>query len=109
MVDVAADWQHDLSRVPMRMTRISDEQEARIGDELARAYLAADPVSSAEGRAMERYLNEVGNRLAGLASGGSCGIDFSLAPDDDLVNAFALPGGHVFVGAGASGSHDQRG
>ena len=99
VVDVAADWQHDLSRVPMRMTRISDEQEARIGDELARAYLAADPVSSAEGRAMERYLNEVGNRLAGLAKR-KLRYQFHLAPDDDLINAFALPGGHVFVGQG---------
>jgi predicted Zn-dependent protease len=99
VVDVAADWQHDLSRVPMRMTRISDEQEARIGDELARAYLAADPVSSAEGRAMERYLNEVGERLAARARR-KLHYQFHLAPDNNLINAFALPGGHVFVGQG---------
>lgn len=99
VVDVAADWQHDLSRVPMRMTRISDQQEARIGDELARAYLAADPVSNAEGRAMERYLNEVGERLAARAKR-KLHYQFHLVPDNDLINAFALPGGHVFVGQG---------
>lgn len=35
VVDVAADWQRDVWRVPMHLTRISDQQEIRIGDELA--------------------------------------------------------------------------
>lgn len=99
VVDVAADWQHDLSRVPMRMTRISDEQEARIGNELAGEYGSADSVSSAEARAMESYLNEVGDRLTAHVKR-KLSYRFHLVPDNDLINAFALPGGHVFVGQG---------
>jgi predicted Zn-dependent protease len=99
VVNVAADWQHDVSRVPMRMTRLSDQQEARIGDELAQQYESADAAASAEARAMEHYLNEVGGRLAGLAKR-KLAYHFHLVPNRDLINAFALPGGHVFVGQG---------
>jgi hypothetical protein len=34
LVDFAADWQHDITRAPMHLTRISDVQETRIGDRL---------------------------------------------------------------------------
>lgn len=54
---------------------------------------------STEGRATEHYLSEVGGRLAQLAKR-KLTYHFHLVPDADLINAFALPGGHVFVGQG---------
>ncbi len=39
ILNMAADAQRDLSRVPMRLTRLSDEREIRIGKELASTLL----------------------------------------------------------------------
>ena len=99
VVDAAADWQRDLTRVPMHLTRISDEQEIRIGDELAQQYASAQPAQTAERSAMERYINEVGTRVAAHARR-KLAFRFHLIPNVDMINAFALPGGHVFIGQG---------
>lgn len=97
VVDLAADWQRDASRIPMHMTRISDAEEVRIGDELASRY--ADQDLDAEQRATEKYVQKVGAALAAHAQR-KLPFHFHLLPDRGLVNAFALPGGHVFVGQG---------
>jgi predicted Zn-dependent protease len=99
VVDAAADWQRDLTRAPMQFTRISDEQETRIGDELARQYVSAQPAQTAEMAAMERYASEVGGRVAAHAKR-RLAFRFHLIPNVDMMNAFALPGGHVFIGQG---------
>jgi predicted Zn-dependent protease len=99
VVDAAADWQRDLTRAPMQFTRISDEQETRIGDELAQQYVSAQPAQTAEMAAMERYVSEVGGRVAAHAKR-RLAFRFHLIPNVDMMNAFALPGGHVFIGQG---------
>jgi beta-barrel assembly-enhancing protease len=96
---VAAEWQRDLTSAPMQFTRISDGEESRIGDELARQYSVAQPVESPESKAMEAYVNDVGRRVARHARR-KLAFRFHLIPSADFVNAFALPGGHVFIGQG---------
>jgi predicted Zn-dependent protease len=99
VVDVAADLQRDVSRVPMRVSRISDADERRIGNELvARSgYLDANCASSLG--PVQDYVSEVGARVAANAHR-RLPYRFHLDPNPDLINAFALPGGHVFVGLG---------
>ncbi|HEY2857224.1 MAG TPA: M48 family metalloprotease [Terracidiphilus sp.] len=99
VVDVAADWQHDLSRVPMHLTRISDEQEIRIGNQLAQQYGSQGTPEAPELRATEKYVGEVGAKLAAQANR-KLPYRFHVVADANMVNAFALPGGHVFVGRG---------
>ena len=99
VVDVAADWQRDLSRVPLRVTRISDRQEQHIGDELARHYESAESAKGPEARATERYIDQVGGRIAKHAIR-KLPYRFHVVADANLMNAFALPGGHIFVGQG---------
>jgi len=99
VVDLAADWQRDLSRVPMRITRISDQEELRIGNELAQQYESYEAVQSPEARTIERYIDEVGNHVA-THSKRKLPFRFHLVSDGNLINAFALPGGHIFVGQG---------
>jgi predicted Zn-dependent protease len=99
VVNAAADWQGDLSRVPMHFTRLSDDEEMRIGNELAQQYISAQPDQTAEMAAMERYVNLVGTRVATHARR-KLNFRFHLIADANLINAFALPGGHVFVGQG---------
>lgn len=99
LVDMTADWQRDVTRAPMQFTRISDEKEALIGDELAQQYISVQPERNPEARATERYVNEVGMRVAQHAKR-RLNYRFHLIGDPNLINAFALPGGHVFVGQG---------
>lgn len=109
LVNVAADWQRDVTRVPMHLTRISDAEEVQIGDELAEQYTAANPAATPEERAEEDYLNEVGGRVAAHAKR-KLAWHFHLLLDPDFINAFALPGGHIFIGSGLLaqlGSEDE--
>jgi predicted Zn-dependent protease len=99
VVDMAADWQRDLTRTPMQFTRISDEQETRIGDELARQYISAQPEQSAETRTTGKYVDEVGRRVASHTKR-KLNYRFHLIADPNLINAFALPGRHIFIGQG---------
>ena len=99
VLNATADFERDLSRMPMHLTRISDDREVRIGDALANNYLSAEPASSAKMQAVESYVTRVGDRVATHAHR-RLPYRFHLVADPDLINAFALPGGHVFVGLG---------
>lgn len=99
VLNATADFERDLSRVPMHLTHLSDEREVRIGDELAKNYLSAEPAYSAKMQAAESYVTRVGDRIAAHAHR-RLPYRFHLVAEPDLINAFALPGGHVFVGLG---------
>ncbi|MGD0129366.1 MAG: M48 family metalloprotease [Terriglobia bacterium] len=98
-----ADTERELGRLPVAVTRLSDQEEIQIGDELARRGIAGfsynkrrtDP----EFDEVQTYLNQVGLRVAAHAHR-KLPYRFHYIPSSDFINAFALPGGHVFVGAG---------
>ena len=96
MLNALADTQREISRVPASVTRISDEEEIRIGNALAEHYAgqfgSGDP-------AMQEYVSTVGRAVARNARR-KFDYKFHYVPEDYLVNAFALPGGHVFIGKG---------
>jgi predicted Zn-dependent protease len=96
VLNALADTERELSRVPASVTRISDEEEIRIGDALAERYLgqfgSGDP-------AMQEYVTAVGRTVAANARR-KFDYKFHYVPEEYLVNAFALPGGHVFIGKG---------
>src|SRR5271157_3958279 len=99
VLDITADMQRDVTRAPMRLTRISDEEEIRIGDALAGQYLPATFSLSSEEAAVQQYEQRVGETLAQRAHR-KLPYRFHLLPDKNMINAFALPGGHVVVGEG---------
>jgi predicted Zn-dependent protease len=102
ILTAAADGQHELTRIPNRFDRMSDEDEVQIGDQLARSYEAQWQPTAAESKAaleIQAYLQKVGERVS-LHSRRKLHYQFHYIPQISFVNAFALPGGHVFVGAG---------
>jgi beta-barrel assembly-enhancing protease len=99
LVDVAADWQHDLSRAPMRLTRLSDADEIRIGRSLVEAYGIGAGAKDARTSAIQDYVSEVGARVASHAHR-KIPFAFFLNANPNLINSFALPGGNVVVGLG---------
>jgi beta-barrel assembly-enhancing protease len=82
---------------------MSDEDEVRIGDELARSYEARWRPTATEDKAaaveIQAYLQQVGETVS-FHSRRKLHYQFHYVPQLSFVNAFALPGGHVFVGAG---------
>jgi predicted Zn-dependent protease len=100
IVDVAADWQRDVSRAPMHLTRISDDEEIRIGDQLAAQYTSAQQASLMPAEAaLQQYVEQVGQHVA-IHARRSLPWHFHLIAQPDFINAFAIPGGHVFIGEG---------
>ena len=101
-LDAAADLQRDLTRMPMQLTRLPDKEETRIGDELAARYVSFDPPQTSAAQELERYVSQVGERVAAHTRR-RLNYRFHLIADPDFINAFALPGGHVFIGMGLIG------
>ena len=99
VLDATAEIERDLSRAPMHLTRLSDESEIHVGNELAEGYLRAEPALSTEMASVEKYVSKVGDRVAAHAHR-QLPYHFHLIAEPNLVNAFALPGGHIFIGLG---------
>jgi predicted Zn-dependent protease len=101
-----AGLQRETTRLPALATRLSDADEIRIGNAMAarvrvptatgdlgiQAYTPDDP-------AIHAYIERVGARLAAHARR-KLPYKFHYLPDINFVNAFALPGGQIFIGAG---------
>ncbi|HEY6307001.1 MAG TPA: M48 family metalloprotease [Candidatus Angelobacter sp.] len=94
---LVADTERELTRLPMKYTQMSDQDEIRIGNEIAKEF--GDSTQDEEGKVAEAYLQAVGNRVAAHA-GRKLPYKFHYLPDLHFVNAFAIPGGHVYMGAG---------
>ena len=95
-----ADTERELTRVPVSLTRISDEEEIAVGDEMAQNYLEASKKNdTSEDRTIADYVSRIGAKVTEHVHR-KLPYKFHYLPDDYLVNAFALPGGHVFIGKG---------
>ena len=99
VVAIAADAQRDLTRAPMRLTRLSDNEEIAVGRELAQQYAYPEDRLTAEEVGLENYVRRVGDSVASHAHR-RLPYSFHLVPDRAMINAFSLPGGPVFVGEG---------
>ena len=99
VLDMVADAQRDLTRIPLHFTRLSDEQEIAIGKELAAQYSGQVMKLTPEEEALQKYVNRVGGTVAAHAHR-HLAYSFHLIPDHNVVNAFSLPGGPVYIGEG---------
>ena len=97
---LVADTEQELTRMPVSFARLSDEEEIRIGNGLAKYYASGEGRDNTpENTIIEHYLGRVGEQVARNAHR-RLPYKFHYLPDSYLINAFALPGGHVFVGGG---------
>lgn len=99
VVAMAADAQRDLIRAPMRLTRLSDDEEIAIGKELSDRYSMSGEKLRPEEQALENYVRRVGNSVS-LNAHRHLPYSFHLLPGRAMINAFSLPGGPVYVGEG---------
>jgi predicted Zn-dependent protease len=102
LLTAVADAQHELTRVPAQLDHMSDAEEIAVGHELAKhaapstGVMGDDPSHDA---AVEAYLQMVGSRVAAHARR-KLPWTFHYIPSPEFLNAFAIPGGQVFVGQG---------
>jgi predicted Zn-dependent protease len=99
IVAMVADAQRDITRAPMRLTRLSDNEEIAIGNQLGRQYAVSTEKLTPEQQALESYVQRVGNTVA-LHAHRRLPYSFHLLPDRAMINAFSLPGGGVYIGEG---------
>jgi predicted Zn-dependent protease len=99
ILNMAAEAQRDLARTPLRLTHLSDAEEIRIGDEFASRYGMQNQKLAAEDQGLEKYIARVGSTVAAHAHR-RLPYRFHLLPDHGIINAFSLPGGHVYIGRG---------
>ncbi len=95
VVNMIASSQRELTRLPATFTRLTDEEEIKIGDKLASNLPAPKPGPE---QVIATYLQQVGSRVAQKAQR-RLPYKFHYLPEAHYFNAFALPGGHVVVGA----------
>jgi predicted Zn-dependent protease len=99
VVDMLADAQRDLTRVPMHFTRLTDEQEIAIGHDLSAGYSGQVMKLTSEEEALEKYVRRVGGTVSAHAHR-HLAYEFHLIPNHNMINAFSLPGGPVYIGEG---------
>src|SRR6266849_10670224 len=99
ILNMAADAQRDLSRVPMHFTRVSDEREIAIGKELATRYATQTRKLTPEEEGLEKYVRRVGGAVA-VHAHRHLPYAFTVLPSHNMINAFSLPGGRVYIGEG---------
>ena len=98
---LVADTQREAERIPLAITRVSDQDEVKIGEEIARGYGLTSKTSDDRDTAqISAYLNSVGGMLAEHVQRRGIPYHFYLDDRGSFVNAFALPGGHIVVGRG---------
>ena len=102
---LVADTEREASRIPLVLTRVSDDEENQIGAQIAKEYGLTDPHrfdndKSGDDVNIENYLNTVGNLLTPQVQRPAIHYHFYLDDNQYLVNAFALPGGNIVVGRG---------
>lgn len=99
-----ADTESELTRLPVAFTRLTDAEEVKIGKEIAAGYMGYGSPDRRtqtvdEVQAVTAYVQRVGARLA-LHAHRKLPYQFHFVADVNFINAFALPGGQVFVGGG---------
>ena len=109
VLSLIADTQHEITRLPVSFGRMSDADEIQIGNRLARVYLHEGLSSKAtpHTRDVQIYINRVGARVA-VGAQRKLPYQFHYVANSDFVNAFALPGGHVFIGGGLMAQMDSE-
>ncbi len=107
-----ADTEWELSRLPVSLTRLSDQEEVDVGNRLARLYSLdslrdLSPEQRHQAQVVTDYVGRVGANVAARARR-KLPYKFHYVPNASFVNAFALPGGHVYIGAGLLGLMDTE-
>jgi predicted Zn-dependent protease len=97
---LVADSEREADRIPLAVTRVSDQEEIKVGRQLAIDYGLNALPRDEERWQIASYLNSVGIPIASHVQRSAIPYIFYLDNNRSLVNAYAIPGGHIVVGRG---------
>ncbi len=90
----------------MQLSNISDRQEVQIGKQINR-QLASQEIRLYRNPEINRYIDEVGQRLEKQSKRPNIPYTFQVV-DDDNINAFATMGGFVYIHKGLIAAADNE-
>jgi len=90
----------DIAKQASNMGEIDEERERQIGEDMSSKLLGAAPLLDNPG--MQKYVNDLGQWLALQTDRSGLAWRFGILDTND-INAFAAPGGFVFITAGLLG------
>ncbi len=94
------------AEVKVQRTSLTRDQELQLGNEAAaQVTREMEVVDNPE---IERWLNQIGQKLAGTPQANAYPYHFKIV-NEDSINAFALPGGPMFVHTGLLKAADTEG
>ena len=96
VIELWGDLLRDVEHVPLSATRMSTDEEMVLGDWLHQEIMMG---SSSPGSPDSNYVDAVGRRLAVHAQRTGIRYRFHVIASS-VINAHALPGGHVYVTRG---------
>jgi len=100
--------ERELGRLFFEATRLTDAEEIQIGDQMAaQANMFGGAARNAAQNEVAAYVERVGRQVAARAHR-QLPYRFHYIPNPGFVNAFALPGGHVYIGAGMIAMMDSE-
>ena len=86
-----------VQKVQKATTDISEPQEIELGNGIASNFLGAAPLL--QDQRVQKYVNNVGRWLTLQTERPNLPWEFAVLDDND-INAFAVPGGHIFITKG---------
>lgn len=107
VLTAAAEAQREVSHPVATIVRLSDQEEIEIGNSMASRYENSLGANDPADAAIEKYVNTVGRHVAARAHR-KLDYKFHYVPSADFINAFALPGGHIFIGKGLMDHMDSE-
>ncbi|MDX8379284.1 MAG: M48 family metalloprotease [Gallionella sp.] len=87
----------DVQKVKKATTDISEPQEIELGNGIASKFLGAAPLL--HNKRVQNYVNDIGRWLTLQTERPNLPWQFAVLDDND-INAFAIPGGHIFITKG---------
>lgn len=96
VMEIVGDAQQSATKPLMLGTKVSAEEEMRLGKRLAAGIHFGRGANSESFKEREAYVKRLGRSLLGGIRRKEIKYEFHLI-DHDAVNAFAIPGGQIFV------------
>ncbi len=90
---------------PGRWNLFSPQQDVELGQQVSQD--AEKKLKVLNNRKVDDYLNRLGTKLAGYAGGAKYPYQFRCV-NDSSINAFALPGGYIYVNRGTIEAADNE-
>jgi predicted Zn-dependent protease len=94
-MEVWGDVIRDVDQLGLKLTRVSDQKEMEIGRDLAKGLFT----ESARSRELQPYVESVGKSLVPHVRRSGIHYEFHVI-ETSWINAFAMPGGQIFITTG---------